>query len=67
MSEVYGKLAESFIHVHHLSPLKETGECIVDPFKDLVPLCPNCHSIVHLKSPPLGIAKLRKLIAQNLE
>ncbi|MGN6486295.1 MAG: HNH endonuclease [Devosia sp.] len=45
---VYGVTAKGFIHVHHRRPLYLTGETPVDPSVDLVPLCPTCHSIVHL-------------------
>ncbi len=41
------------IHVHHLKPLSEElktrGEVITDPVKDLVPVCPNCHALIHSK------------------
>jgi hypothetical protein len=46
---VYGPLAEGFIHVHHVKPLSEIGEEYeVDPVADLRPVCPNCHSVIHL-------------------
>lgn len=48
--EVYGELGEGFIHVHHLIPLSELGKNYkVDPKKDLVPVCPNCHTMLHRK------------------
>jgi 5-methylcytosine-specific restriction protein A len=61
---VYGpELGKKYIHIHHLVPLKEIGsEYYVDPIKDLVPLCPNCHSMVHQIDPPLAIEELRKKI-----
>ena len=65
MAERYGKIAEQLIHVHHLERLADTGERPIDPKKDLVPLCPNCHSVVHLKTPPMSIADLRTLLRQN--
>lgn len=38
------------IHVHHLKPIFETcGAREVDPEKDLVPVCPNCHAVIHSK------------------
>ena len=46
--ERYGPLAVGFIHVHHVVPVSELDDgYIVDPVKDLVPLCPNCHAMVH--------------------
>jgi hypothetical protein len=46
--QTYGKLGEGFIHVHHLDPLAEAkSERIVSPENDLVPVCPNCHAMIH--------------------
>ncbi|MEE1291245.1 MAG: HNH endonuclease [Spirochaetota bacterium] len=44
----YGSLGEGFIHIHHLRPLHTIGkDYIVDYKKDLVPVCPNCHAMIH--------------------
>jgi len=57
---VYGELGEGFIHVHHIIPLSEIGDSyIVDPITDLVPVCPNCHAMLHIKKPTIDIATLR--------
>lgn len=46
--QFYGSEFEGFIHVHHRVPVSRIGERYkVDPAKDLVPLCPNCHAVVH--------------------
>ena len=46
--QAYGAKFQGFIHVHHLVPLSEVGKAYkVDPAKDLIPLCPNCHAVVH--------------------
>ncbi len=59
--KVYGAYANGFIHVHHLKPLSEINKTyLVDPIKDLIPLCANCHSAVHLSKPILTIDKLKK-------
>lgn len=48
--EVYGEAFEGKIHVHHIKPLNEIDdEYEVDPEKDLLPVCPNCHLILHAK------------------
>lgn len=58
--EVFGKLGTGFIHVHHLRPLSEVGEEYeVDPIKDMTPICPNCHAMVHQRTPALSIQKLK--------
>ena len=61
--EVFGELGKGFIHVHHLLPLSEIAEEYeVDPVKDLRPVCPNCHAMIHRCSPPLDIEEVKGLI-----
>lgn len=44
----YGEEYANLIEVHHIVPISEIGEgYIVDPIKDLIPLCPNCHAMTH--------------------
>ena len=44
----YGSLSEDYIHVHHIVPLsKIKGDYECDPIKDLIPVCANCHAILH--------------------
>lgn len=48
---VYGEEAKGVIHVHHLNPLAlSQGEYLIDPVKDLRPVCPNCHAVI--RRPP---------------
>jgi len=63
LAERYGPLAAGFIHVHHIKPLsKVTPEYRVNPKKDLRPVCPNCHAVIHRRLPPLSIEEARRLI-----
>ncbi len=46
--KMYGELGKGFIHVHHIVPISKIGkEYKIDPIKDLVPVCPNCHAMLH--------------------
>ena len=46
--EVYGHEFHGFIHVHHLTAVSEVNSRYeVDPKNDLIPLCPNCHAVIH--------------------
>ena len=46
--EVYGEIGKYFIEVHHLEPISNTDEeHALDPLTGLVPLCSNCHSMIH--------------------
>ncbi|WP_197713337.1 HNH endonuclease [Moritella yayanosii] len=57
----YGSIGTGFIHVHHILDIAEIGkEYIVEPIKDLRPVCPNCHSMLHRTKPALSISALKK-------
>lgn len=44
----YGALGEDFMEVHHLSPIsQQPGAHAICPETDLVPLCANCHAMIH--------------------
>ncbi len=59
----YGDLGKGFIHVHHLIPVSEIRQNYqVDPIRDLRPVCPNCHSMLHRTTPPLTIKELKEKI-----
>lgn len=59
----YGALGKDFIHVHHTIPVSRMGEnYIVNPLSDLVPVCPNCHAMLHRTDPPMAIDRLKELI-----
>jgi len=63
----YGTVGGGFIHVHHVEPVSLLGgDYVIDPAVDLVPVCPNCHAMLHKKSPPYTIEEMRSIIAKNL-
>lgn len=48
-NKVYGNnIAEDYIEVHHIKAISE-GEQLIDPSKDLIPICANCHRMLHRK------------------
>jgi 5-methylcytosine-specific restriction protein A len=58
--QMYGDIGDGYIHVHHLTPVSQMGPGYrVDPVKELRPLCPNCHAMVHTSDPPLTPEQLR--------
>ncbi len=66
MSDIYGELGHKYIHVHHLKKLSDIGkEYEVNPDTDLLPVCPNCHAIIHRRNPPYSIEEMRELIQKN--
>jgi hypothetical protein len=63
--DAYGELGKDFCHVHHIEPLGEVGgELNIDPIKDLIPVCPNCHAMIHRQTPALKPDDLRSLLRQ---
>lgn len=63
-ARAYGPLGDDFIHVHHRTPVSQLGEgYVVNPVADLIPVCPNCHAMLHRRSPPLDYQELRDILA----
>lgn len=62
----YGQLGKDFIEVHHTTPVSEMGDnYTIDIDRDLVPVCSNCHSMIHRKKPALTVDELKAMIATN--
>jgi 5-methylcytosine-specific restriction protein A len=65
MDEIYGSLASGIIHVHHRTPLHTIGKAyVVDPIRDLLPVCPNCHAVLHRTKPAMTVEELKQVIGQ---
>lgn len=63
----YGVLGEKFIEVHHIEShtikSKSTGIHEIDPVKELIPVCSNCHSIIHRRRPELSIETIKEALS----
>lgn len=60
-ADFYGAIGDKFIHVHHVVPLSEIGkEYVLNPIEDLIPVCPNCHAIIHRTRPAMSVEQLKK-------
>lgn len=60
--ENFGEVGKGFIHVHHINQISEVGkEYEIDPIKDLLPVCPNCHAMIHSKRPAFTIDKIKEI------
>ena len=61
--EFYGNLGTGYIEVHHRNPVSLMGGSYrLDPKKDLVPLCANCHRMVHRQWPPVTPENLKEIV-----
>lgn len=48
LERIYGKLGATAIHVHFLPAIERLDERFVfDPVRDLLPICPTCHTMLH--------------------
>ena len=62
---IYGEIGLGYIQIHHLVPLSLIrNKYKLDTEKDLRPVCPNCHAMLHRRSPPLSVEELRQLIRE---
>ncbi len=65
-ASTYGPLGDGFIHVHHLTPIASIREeYVLVPERDLRPVCPNCHAMLHRQEPPLSIQALRAVLGKS--
>ena len=57
----YGEIGKDYIEIHHIKPLFEIGESIeMNPQTDLIPVCSNCHRMIHRKrNEVMSIEKLK--------
>ena len=61
--EKYGEIGKNFIHVHHLIEISTISEEYeIDPIKDLKPVCPNCHAMIHKKKPAYTIEEVKSFL-----
>lgn len=61
----YGELGRGFIHVHHVVKISSIGKkYVINPVTDLIPVCPNCHAMIHQSDPPLSVENLRMHIRE---
>ena len=61
--DLYGNIGKHFIHVHHIIPVSQIGpDYIINPVKDLIPVCPNCHAMLHKKNPPYLPDEMKEIV-----
>jgi 5-methylcytosine-specific restriction enzyme A len=62
--KVYGERGKGFIEVHHTEPLGSLAEeKVIDPKTDLVPVCSNCHRMIHRRiDHVLSIGEVKELL-----
>lgn len=64
--EKYGEIGKGYIEVHHIIPVSKMGAHYhVDPINDLVPLCANCHGMIHRRKSPYSVEELKEIIEKK--
>ena len=62
-SNKYGPIGDGVVEIHHRIPVHLMQvEAVVDPRTDLVPLCSNCHTMVHKTDPPIAVEDLKRFV-----
>ena len=61
--KTYGTIGHNFIHVHHIVPVSKQNDVYeIDPIHDLIPVCPNCHAMLHRSDPPMLPKELEEVL-----
>ena len=43
------------------------AEYRLDPIRDLRPVCPNCHAVIHRREPPFSIEEIKHMLEKERE
>jgi 5-methylcytosine-specific restriction protein A len=62
--ERYGSAGQGYIEVHHLNPFAErmdaiAGIAVLTKLDEVVPVCANCHRVIHRQRPAITISELK--------
>jgi 5-methylcytosine-specific restriction enzyme A len=65
--DTYGAIGKAFIEAHHVDPIGNHGEGSGTAVSELVPVCSNCHRMLHRKSPPHTIKEIAEFLTKTFE
>jgi len=60
--KTYGR---EFIEAHHIHPIGSRGENQITKEDDIIPVCSNCHRMLHIRGEAMSIAELQTILEQN--
>jgi 5-methylcytosine-specific restriction enzyme A len=66
-SATYGARGDGYIECHHIVPLHDLRPGTRTKVDDLALLCSNCHRMIHVRSPWLSLAQLRRCVQGNAQ
>lgn len=71
--EFYGEYGKNFIEIHHQKPVYQYGGddtelTIEQALENVIPVCPNCHRMIHRKrDEPLSLDQLKEYVQEELD
>jgi 5-methylcytosine-specific restriction protein A len=65
-SQFYGVIGDGYVEVHHRLPVSMMASAYrLDVVKDLIPVCSNCHRMMHRRWPPITPEELGEMIVKQ--
>ena len=69
--DFYGNYGKGFIEIHHQKPVfmfndDETEKTIKSGLENVIPVCSNCHRIIHRIRPPYLVKDIEKVVNKKL-
>jgi predicted HNH restriction endonuclease len=58
----YGEIGRDFIIAHHVKTISGRKHNSITTINDISLICANCHSMIHISTPPMSPIKLRHMI-----
>ena len=58
----YGEAYEECIEIHNIHGVEEEVTEDTHPTQDLIPVCCNCHKVIHSQNPPISVERMRKIV-----
>ncbi len=65
--KTYGEIGKGFIQAHHVVPISSLVPDTIVNMADLVPVCSNCHSMLHRRRPWLTVEQLRTIVSERMK
>lgn len=63
--ETYGQVGVGFVEAHHIQPISSLTPYTIVSLDDIVPVCSNCHSMLHRHRPWLTVEQLRTIVSDQ--